>query len=769
MREKNPQMYSLFSEIAIIGQLDESLLQLLQDLWLEKYNTQIEKFDSFFFELISKKFIFEENGILFVPDQIRKVFLWISQEIPISQDIASSSLISYFETVAKKKGEISLIRRQCDALLLEVRDGSQSKNFYSLVKPEVCFFCGTAHNGDTALEKPLTFYLSALEKVRKIDEKPFNIASLLLKIGDIYRRTKQPQKALEYLFEALEITEKRVNNQPHMQVSLLHFAIGITYYDLEELEKSIEHHLKSVSLKRELKCDEKYPKLMLESLDELAKTYYAKDDQENLLKYSSEYSDLYKKTNGDTPSTEAATNLLHVASVLSLKKDFRNSLSYRLRALSMFKAKGASLDILLQQVESIVDINILLEDWAGTLEFLNQKLELFKQKSDQKPTVEMVNLLIGMAALSENVDEKRVLEYFNQALEIAEKLAEPEKSKNLAAVLYNIARWHHTCKDFEKSFEYAQQAVDVGRKIYGKHPYPDFLPLLEYVARILGKKDLNKSLDALLQALEIRKSLTKNQPSVEVANLLFSISDVFLQLQDLHSAQKFLLEFVEVNNLLGGAPQPVFALALSNIGGIYHTNNEYDKALEFYLKAVKLHKDLNLQTDRILQLHNSIAVLFNAKKEYAKAIEHWGEFCSISKQNPSTYETPEHIMALRQIAFAYKLLREKDKVFPYVFEAFEIMKRLCKGNPTYEFATFTLNIGEMLAADKQNEKALFYYKEAVNTTKSIYEKDPTSAKQIVLLALSNLTKIHKIYGVSEDFIMEVQKLMPDLIDSLNEH
>ena len=68
--------------------------------------------------------------------------------------------------------------------------------------------------------------------------------------------------------------------------------------------------------------------------------------------------------------------------------------------------------------------------------------------------------------------------------------------------------------------------------------------------------------------------------------------------------------------------KPVLSLAYDNLAKAYYNLNAQEKAIEFYIKALHLHKELK-QEDAIIESNSRLAELYSAKQEYRKSIEYY--------------------------------------------------------------------------------------------------------------------------------------------------
>lgn len=123
------------------------------------------------------------------------------------------------------------------------------------------------------------------------------------------------------------------------------------------------------------------------------------------------------------------------------------------------------------------------------------------------------------------------------------------------------------------------------------------------------------------------------------------------------------------------------ALAYDCLGIIERRRNNYDKALNFYLKALKIKEDAN-DSLKIGRSYHNIAMLFASKKEYNKAISYM-EFALPLRKNDST----EYGISLRNYGNFFYLKKEYNKATTNLDKATLFLKndpiRLADVNTVY--------------------------------------------------------------------------------------
>lgn len=170
---------------------------------------------------------------------------------------------------------------------------------------------------------------------------------------------------------------------------------------------------------------------------------------------------------------------------------------------------------------------------------------------------------------------------------------------------------------------------------------------------------------------------------------------------------------------------------LGNIGIIYFKQGNYSKSLEFDQKALKIAKEIDnnkLITDNL----NSIATIFYLQSNYPKALTYYFEALKIDEEigNKKGVE-----MRLGNIGNVYYVQRDFDKAINHYNKALKISVEL---GDVYLQATNLGNIGVVYYELSDYETALEYY------FKSLKIAEETENIPLQSNNLSNIANIYKV-------------------------
>ena len=166
-----------------------------------------------------------------------------------------------------------------------------------------------------------------------------------------------------------------------------------------------------------------------------------------------------------------------------------------------------------------------------------------------------------------------------------------------------------------------------------------------------------------------------------------------------------------INELEKRNLKPELSLAYNNLAKAYFNINAQEKAIEFYVKALQLQKELK-QNDAIIESNSRLAELYSAKQEYRKAIEYYE---TVLKQVGDSNDSIKGSI-LPKLGGEYLKFNDFDKATAYLLEGLNLNRKI--KNKTG--LTIALNnLGELNLNLKKTKLAEVQLLEAGSLAKSI--------------------------------------------------
>ena len=174
---------------------------------------------------------------------------------------------------------------------------------------------------------------------------------------------------------------------------------------------------------------------------------------------------------------------------------------------------------------------------------------------------------------------------------------------------------------------------------------------------------------------------------------------------------------------------------LREVGIIFSYLGEFDEALEYYKKALKLYEELG-RKERIANQLGNIGIVFNIKGELDKALEYFEKALKLFEESGGK----EGIAAqLGNKGIVYKNKGEFDKALEYLKKALEIDEELGEKEG---IAIQLGNIGIVYKNKGEFDKALDYFKMALKLNEELERKKGIA---------NQLGNLGVIYGIRGEF------------------
>ena len=181
----------------------------------------------------------------------------------------------------------------------------------------------------------------------------------------------------------------------------------------------------------------------------------------------------------------------------------------------------------------------------------------------------------------------------------------------------------------------------------------------------------------------------------------------FYEKNDYDLALSYYRKSLKINEEIGDKRR--IANSYNNIGLIYRKQGNYEKALEYFLKSLAIKKELG-DKKGMGASYNTIGVIYQEKGNYDKAISYYKKSLKIKEETGST---------LNNIGLIYQGQGNYDEAFSYFKRSLKLFE---KTGHKYGIASALNNIG-MVFDDKGNaDKALNYHKKSLKVREEIGDK-----------------------------------------------
>lgn len=219
-------------------------------------------------------------------------------------------------------------------------------------------------------------------------------------------------------------------------------------------------------------------------------------------------------------------------------------------------------------------------------------------------------------------------------------------------------------------------------------------------ARIFKMKELYEKADRWAAATDYDKE--------KYSDLLFDYAGFLYDYGLYHDSEAVYLRQIKLAEELYSTKHPDIAVSYNNIGWVYTEQCDYDKALEYYDKALAIYKkNLGPKHPDIATSYNNIGVVYYEQNKYDKALKYYKKALAI-REKVLGPEHPDTTESYGDIGVAYDNQGDYDKALEYLQKALTIREKVL-GLEHPDTAESCDNIGVVYFHKGNYDKALEYY------------------------------------------------------------
>jgi len=276
-----------------------------------------------------------------------------------------------------------------------------------------------------------------------------------------------------------------------------------------------------------------------------------------------------------------------------------------------------------------------------------------------------------------------------------------------STVLNKLSRSYRNT-DYNKSLEYAQEALDIAQKANFQKGTADALINIGMV--YYRQHEFDKSMEYLNKAYTIFQT-TKN--NLGIATYFSSIGDIYVSRQDYAQAkqnyERALKMYDELQNIKG------IIHANNSIGHTFSTTENYDQAMTHYLKSLSFAQKLNDKKE-VANCYINVANMLNAQSDNINAIKYLQKSVSIFEQVNDSYNMG---VCYNNIAANYIDLDSINQAMAYLDKSLAIYIKL---DDKRGQAACYLNMGIISSKSNQHLTAIKYYKSALKLNEQLNDR-----------------------------------------------
>lgn len=468
-----------------------------------------------------------------------------------------------------------------------------------------------------------------------------------------------------------------------------------------------------------------------------------------------------------------------------------NGMCYK--ALSLIKSDKVKSDKIEFQITKFM-LNLMNGNSLISLNLPDKALNYLEAAWKLAEKIRVVNPSAQLVCVKYLCDNYKALGKLNKALNLNEKsleLLKKQKEENYIKRKYNLefllsfSQTYLMMGNHSKAIEFCNDALIFMEKNFNEsHPY------LKQCYVSLGNLNFlqgfyDKAVNNFEYALNINKKIFPADHESFI-DLNYDLATVYSK-TDANPLQ-YLKHFEEAYELFQKnsytrktmkEKKEQFSLIHSSIGRVYYTMGRYDKAVEFFQKALNLDKELFPDNDnlRLAELYLSLGNSFNCLSNYESALKNCQESLKIAeKLLPETDEKiVEILFDLGDICNNLKKLEEGVGYYEKIIKIYEKNKKISNESKIFEVFLALGNLHMTLGNVDQALKSLLLGQQKYkNYYKGDYN-DPVilnilNSIAVVYTHSNNLEKAIKFYleslEIAKKHFNKEEKLIIDAIIGL---
>ncbi|MCE7749032.1 MAG: tetratricopeptide repeat protein [Candidatus Heimdallarchaeota archaeon] len=611
--QKNIQLaeQELFLLEQFYGQREENYNKI-RDFIITNYETLIKISEDEYNidnKIVLKSRLLKNQQLIENDDVFMQIFYGILQEV---QDSPS---IDYIEKLTKQ--------------ITEDFNGLKDKQYVGLI----CNFCGSRFTLLKEYKKANDYLDTAAKIFEELDQK-FNLLSVLHNFATVKRILEDYQKSVDLYTKEIELlSEVQEIDNKDAGFALAYQSRAESYYLLDKLDEARKDYESSKNYFKKA-MNYRYYSISLLKLGEI----YNK--QENYLEARMNLREAIDITSQNKIVDVLINSLYQMGLVDLATKDLSLAKDSFLRARSICEQVNArnfipTINAELAKIRAFsqeIQNNPLVENIVtpmdkgkefqrlGNEAYFNEKYEDAKELYNNAVTIftdfesklNLANSLAGLAATNFKLDAKgEGQKLFNNAFSLGVK---PDAHPITAELLIIVGRSSLQFRDLvSRGREYISFALEMYKELNDKKGEGIAYTELGLVYEALGQNHIAR--DHYIKALKI---LSKKEFPLQRASTLRTYSRIELEDNDYRSAEKLLLEALEIDEALGVEELTIYTYGM--LGRLYVSMRKYQEAIPLLLKVVPL-QDKEHDKFNILLIYQFLMSCYLETKQMKELVE----------------------------------------------------------------------------------------------------------------------------------------------------
>ena len=389
---------------------------------------------------------------------------------------------------------------------------------------------------------------------------------------------------------------------------------------------------------------------------------------------------------------------------------------------------------LLEQLEKKV---ALRDESIESIRYIIPKLQeeaQYRQMAAGKENIDKVDSILAHIAVSDTNDFKNTSDY-------VEFLIQQE--------------------ELDRALEWNQLIIN------RKAPYDHFSTALQRKGHVMYRKNnFDEAEKYLLECLDMDKNNNLDDSIKHLDNISYTMNtlgNLYLDSENFEKSEYYLTEALNNRKILFQKDSTYidnYATSLNNIGELYRTIGEPEKAIPYYQESIILRQKLADKKPSefsypLANSYNNLGQTYIDLNDYENAQKYYFLSEEVLKKlygtNPEYY-SKIYIILLNNIGHLYQKTDNNEKADEYYNKAISLCRERSQNNPeTYQYLAGAIlnNLGSFSFKTKNYEKALTYHDEALQIRKGLIQYSKSYETEVAQ-SLHNIARVYDALDREED-------------------
>lgn len=584
-------------------------------------------------------------------------------------------------------------------------------------------------------------------------------------LGYVQSDLGQAWTAANNFEEALRLSRRKHNNQPHLDLIISLNNLSSAYLDLGNYQNAIEHLEEALSIGQQIYRDCSHPRIAT-SLNNLGEAYKNLGQYLLAVQYHQQSLAIHKKTFGDHPNSKVAMSLSNLGEAYLFLGQYKDGIQYHRQALDMREQihKKKPHPDLAMSLNNLGAAYHRLNDYGNAIDFHNQALDMRQQIYGNRPHPDVAKSLNNLGGIYKELGQYSLaIKHHQQSLDIYTEFY--GEHPDTATSLNNLGNIYDDLSDYKQAIEYHQKALTMRKHIYNNKAHPDIAVSLNNLGSVYRNlRDYQSALAYYQASFAIHKQIHGDRPHVSVATSLNNLGEALHNLNQYKDAITHLDDsFNMMKQLIGDQPHSNIATSLHNLGNVYSTLGQHEVAIGYFQQSLNIERQIHRDQPHpnIAKSLTSLGSAYNRSRQYDLAISSQNQALEMFKRIYGDRPHPDIAGSLMSLGLACNSSHQYRFAIDFQKQGLEMFKLIHEDRPHRDVAASLSCLGVAHSSLGEHDLAIDLQKQAFDMFRQIH------GDQLHLDVILSLNHLSNAYSSSGDYPKAIE-LLQNLYDSFRQ-